>query len=192
MTLPLRLYVAGLAENRISTSMSNWIGIAANLHVALFEDVEQADLHQFVQLGQFVHGEDAAVHARDQAEVQRLLGRHAGAAGQLGRVDLADDVGELGARGQPLGVALFARPPGDGHFVLRHARRRTACQTLRDRLVGIVVQRGSGNVEVGNLSSRKRTSSRISRLLACPFSPRKSMSCSAIRARLISGMTVLS
>ena len=53
--------------------------VAADLHVALFEDVEQADLHQFVELGHLVHGEDAAVHARDQAEVQGLLGRHAGA-----------------------------------------------------------------------------------------------------------------
>ena len=90
--------------------------IAANLHVALFEDVEQADLHQFVEFRQFVHGEDAAVHARDQAEVQRFLGGHAGAAGQLGRIDFADDVGELGARRQPFGIALFARPPGDRHF----------------------------------------------------------------------------
>ena len=92
--------------------------IAANLHVALFQDVEQADLHQFVQLGQFVHGEDAAVHPRDQPEVQRLLGRHARAAGQLGRIDLADHVGELRARRQPLGVPLFARPPGDRDLVL--------------------------------------------------------------------------
>ncbi len=59
--------------------------VAANLHVALFEDVEQADLHQLVQFGHFVHGEDAAVHARDQPEVQGLFGRHARAGGQLGR-----------------------------------------------------------------------------------------------------------
>ena len=101
--------------------------IAADLHVALFEDVEQADLHQFVQLGQFVHGEDAAVHPRNQAEVQGLLGRHARAAGQLGGVDLADDVGELRARGQPLGVALLARPPGDGHFAVGHLGQQSAC-----------------------------------------------------------------
>ena len=77
MTLPLRLYVAGLAEKRISTSMSKRIGIAADLHVALFEDVEQPHLDQLVQFGQLVDGEDAPVHARDQAEVQGLLGRHA-------------------------------------------------------------------------------------------------------------------
>ena len=37
-----------------------------------------------------------------------------------------------------------------------------------------------------------REKERISRLLACPFSPRKSMSCPASRARLISGITVSS
>ena len=108
--------------------MSKLHRVAADLHVALFENVEQADLHQFVQLGQFVHREDAAVHARNQAEVQRLFGRHARAAGQLGRIDLADDVGELGARRQPLGVALLARPPGDRHVFLRRRWPRTACR----------------------------------------------------------------
>ena len=74
MTLPLRLYVAGLAEKRISTSISNCTGIAADLHVALFENVEQADLHQFVEFRQFVHRENAAVHARNEAEVQGFFG----------------------------------------------------------------------------------------------------------------------
>ena len=81
--------------------------VAANLHVALFQNVEQADLHQLVQLGQFVHGEDAPVHPRDQPKVQGFFGRHAGAAGQLGGVDFADDVGEFGARGQSLGIAML-------------------------------------------------------------------------------------
>src|SRR4029079_15831852 len=66
--------------------------IAADLDIALFEDFEQADLDQFIELGQLVDGKNAAVQARDQAKVQRLFGRHAHAAGQLGRVDLADDV----------------------------------------------------------------------------------------------------
>ena len=122
MTLPERLYVAGFALNRISTSMSNLHRVAADLHVALFENVEQADLHQLVELGQLVHGEDAAVQPRDEAEVQRVFDAHADAGGQLGRVDLADDVGELGAGREPLGVAVVAVPPGDRHFVGRHAR----------------------------------------------------------------------
>ena len=102
--------------------------IAADLHVALFEDVEQADLHQFVQLGQFVHGENAAVHARNQPEMQRLFGRHARAAGQLRGIDFADDVGELGAGGEPLGIAVFAPPPADRHFRLRPRWRSAACR----------------------------------------------------------------
>ena len=47
--------------------------IAADLHVALFEHVEQADLDLGAQVGQLVHAEDAAVGARDQAEVHRQL-----------------------------------------------------------------------------------------------------------------------
>ena len=78
--MPERLYVVGLAEKRIEHVDVELDRVAANLHVALFEDVEQADLDQFVQFGHLVHGEDAAVHARDEAEVQRLLGRHARAA----------------------------------------------------------------------------------------------------------------
>ena len=128
--------------------------IAANLHVALFQDVEQADLHQLVELGQFVDGEDAAVHARNQPEVQGLFGRHAGAAGQLGRIDLADDVGELGARRQPLGIAGRARPPGDRHFFFGHAGHQFLADP-RDRVVRIVVQRGLGHVDVGNLVVEK-------------------------------------
>jgi len=49
-----------------------------------------------------------------------------------------------------------------------------------------------GMSRYGMASSRKRTSARISRLLACPFSPKKSRSWPAISAMLISGMTVFS
>ena len=48
--------------------------VAADLDIALLEDVEEADLHELVEVGQLVHREDAAVLARDQAEVQRVLG----------------------------------------------------------------------------------------------------------------------
>jgi len=48
--------------------------------------------------------------------VKGLLARHARAAGELGRIDLADDVGELRSGGQPLGVAFLSRPPGDRHL----------------------------------------------------------------------------
>ena len=107
--------------------------IAANLHVAFFENVEQADLHQFVQFRQFVHRKDAAMHARNQPEVQRLFGRHAHAAGQLGRIDFANDVGELRARRKPLRVAILTRPPGDRHVSSANASPRTRCTT---RVIG--------------------------------------------------------
>ena len=132
--LQLRDHLAGaVVRRRVGREEDQHVDVeldrvAADLHVALFEDVEQADLDQLVQFGHLVHGEDAAVHARDQAEVQGLLGGHARAGGELGRVDLADDVGELRARGEPLGVALLARPPGDRHAVLGRARRRAPCR----------------------------------------------------------------
>ena len=110
----VRRRVGGEQDQHVDIELDR---IAANLHVALFENVEQADLHQLVELRHLVHGEDAAVHPRDQAEVQGLFGRHARAAGELGGIDFADDVGELGARGEPLGVAFLARPPGDGHIL---------------------------------------------------------------------------
>ena len=44
-------------------------GIAADLYVALLENVEQSDLNELIEIGQLVHGEYAAVHTRDQSEV---------------------------------------------------------------------------------------------------------------------------
>ena len=101
--------------------------IAADLHVAFFEDVEQADLNEFVEFRDFVHGEDAAVHARDEAEVQGIFGPHARADGELGGVDLADDVGELRAGRESLGVALLPGPPGDRALAPPACSRRGAC-----------------------------------------------------------------
>ena len=46
---------------------------AADLQVALLEDVEEADLDARREVGQLVDGEDAAVGARDDAEVDDLL-----------------------------------------------------------------------------------------------------------------------
>ena len=130
-------------------------GIAADLHVALFEDVEQADLHEFVKLGQLIHREDATVQTWDQAEVERVFDAHADAGGQFRRVDLADDVGEFRAGGEPLGVALVAWPPGDRHFVGRHASDQLPA-ALCDRVARIVVDRNVRIVDVGDLLVEKR------------------------------------
>ena len=144
----VRRRVGGEEDQHVDVELDR---VAADLHVALFEDVEQADLHQLVQLRDLVHGEDAAVHARDQAEVQRLLGRHADAAGQLGRVDLADDVGELGARA-----------PAVRRSAARAATRRSGTSSsgssatsrlpaAGDRPIRILVDRQRRVVDVGNL-----------------------------------------
>ncbi len=121
--------------------------VSADLHVALFENIEQAHLHQFVQLRQFVDGEDAAVHPRNEPEVQGLFGRHARAGGQFRGIDLADDVGELRARGQPLGIALLARPPGDGHLGVGHFDQQSLGHR-GDRMAGILVHGAAGDVEI--------------------------------------------
>ncbi len=128
--------------------------IPADLHVALLQDIEQADLHQFVQFGQFVHGKDAAMHARDQPEMERFLGRHAGAAGQLGRVDFADQVGELGAGREAFGIPIVAPPPGDRNIVLRLFGHQPLAGR-RDGPIGIFVDRNPGDIEVGNFFVQK-------------------------------------
>ena len=46
--------------------------VAADLHVALFEDVEQSDLDALGQVGQLVHGEDAAVGLGHEPVGERL------------------------------------------------------------------------------------------------------------------------
>src|SRR5262249_50626455 len=105
--------------------------------------------HQLVQFGHLVHRENATVHTRDQTEVERLLGRHTRAGRELGRVDLADNVGELGARRQPLGVALLPRPPGDRDALF--GRLRDELLTRRgDRAVRVFVDRNAGVIDVGD------------------------------------------
>ena len=88
--------------------------VAADLHVAFLEHVQQAHLDPLGQVGQFVDGEDAAVGARHQAVVQRQLVGQVPALGHLDRVDLADEVGDRRVRrGQLLAVANAAMRPGN-------------------------------------------------------------------------------
>jgi len=89
--------------------------VAPDLHVALFEHVEQPDLDALGQVGKLVDGEDAAVDPRDQAVVQGQLVGEIAPFGHLDRVDLADQIGDRGVgRGQLLAVALGAVEPLDG------------------------------------------------------------------------------
>jgi len=80
------------------------------------------------------------VHAGDQPEAQRLFSAHARPAQQPGRIDLADDVGELGARRQPLGVPLVTMPPGDRRLFGRLRRLGiTPAETKRTVTLQIAV-----------------------------------------------------
>ena len=195
ITLPERLNVARVRAEEHQHVEVELDRIAANLHVAFFENVEQPDLDQFVEFRDFVHGEDRAVHPRNQAEVQRVLGPHAGAGREFGRVDLADNVGELGAWGQPLGVPVSCGATRrSANLIGRHV---FATYSLPARVIGAVAglraDRAAGNVEVRNV--RRRGSSPTSASAGSwpgPFSPKNSMSWPASTAMLISGMTVSS
>ena len=91
---------------------------AADLDVALLEDVEQADLDPLGEVRQLVDREDAAVRARDQAVVERQLVAQVAALGDADRVDLADQVGDRDVgRRELLGVAPVARQPVDRRLV---------------------------------------------------------------------------
>ena len=98
--------------------------VAADLHVALLEHVEHADLDALGEVGQLVDGEDATVRARHEAVVQGQLVGQVAALGDLDRVDLADQVGDRRVGGgQLLAEALAAVDPVDRR-VVAHARRR--------------------------------------------------------------------
>ena len=92
--------------------------VAADLHVPLFEDVEEPDLNLGGQVGELVDAEDAAVGARNQAEMHGHLAREITALGVLDHVDFADQVGDghVG-RGQLFVIALVAADPGDRRAV---------------------------------------------------------------------------
>ena len=93
---------------------------AADLEVALLEDVEEADLDARLQVRQLVDREDAAVRARDDAVVDDVLVRERQLERRgLDRIDVADEVGDRDVRRRELlAVAVLARKPGDGQVVV--------------------------------------------------------------------------
>ena len=110
---------------------------AADLHVALLEHVQQADLDALGEVGQLVHGEDAAVGAGHEAVVEGELVGEVAALGDLDRVDLADEVGDRGVGGgELLAVAVVAVHPVD----------RGAVAALVDQLAGVAGHRRVGVV----------------------------------------------
>jgi hypothetical protein len=86
--------------------------VAADLDVPFLHHVEHRHLDPLGQVGQLVDRHDAAVAARDQAEVDGVRVAQRPTLGHLHRVHVADQVGHAGVRGgQLLGVPLVAVPP---------------------------------------------------------------------------------
>jgi len=70
-------------------------GITLNLHIAFLHDVEEGDLNFAGEVGQLVHGEDAAIGARQQAIVHGELVREIGAGARgLDGIEIADEIGD--------------------------------------------------------------------------------------------------
>ena len=118
--------------------------VAADLHVALLEHVEQTDLDALGEVGELVDREDAAVRARDEAVVDRQLVGEVAAFGDLDRVDLADQVGDrrVGRR-QLLAEATVAVDPLDRRLVAALLHQVT--RVRRHRVVRVVVDLAAGD-----------------------------------------------
>ena len=92
--------------------------VAPDLHVALLEHVEQADLDALGEVGELVDREDPAVGARHEPVVDGELVGQVAALGDLDGVDLADQVGDRRVgRGQLLAEAPLPVDPLDRRLV---------------------------------------------------------------------------
>src|SRR5262249_30408130 len=87
-------------------------------------------------------------------EVQCLFSRHAGAAGQLGWIDLTNDVSEFRTWSEPFAVTLLPRPPCNRDLVLRQFREHLLAGP-GDRPVRVLMNRGARNVEIWYLLIQK-------------------------------------
>ena len=164
--------------------------VAPDLHVALLEHVQQADLDALGEVGELVDGEDPAVGARDEPVVDRELVGEVAALGDLDRVDLADEVGDRRVgRGE-----LLAEPPVAG------APTRSGCpRRARPPAAGRAATPGAYGsslislpATIGVHSSSRLTSERMMRVFAWPRSPRKITSWPASSAFSSCGSTVSS
>src|SRR5258706_3007364 len=102
--------------------------VAFHFDVLLFHHIEETHLDFFGEIGELVDGEDAAVGARDQAVMDRLLVGEVAPLGDLDGVDLADQIGDRDVRRRELfavpvvapdpfdreGVAFFFQPAAAG------------------------------------------------------------------------------
>src|SRR5579885_202071 len=92
--------------------------IAANLYIALFHNIQQADLDALGQIGQFVDAEDAPVGAWDQAVVDGQFVGQIATLGHANGVHFADQVRDGDVRRcQLFAIAPVAANPGDSHII---------------------------------------------------------------------------
>ncbi len=118
--------------------------VAADLDVALLEDVEQGDLDAFGQVGELVDRDDAPVGPRDHPVVDRELVGEVPALGHPDRVDVADQVGHARVRRRELlRVAVLAADPADRRRVPVLGDEGAAGGA--DRVVRVVVHLAPGD-----------------------------------------------
>ena len=128
--------------------------VAADLDVALLQHVEQGHLDPLGQVGQLVQAEDPAVGPRHQTVVHGLRVAEGAALSDLDRVDVADQVADRGVRrGQLLGVAVVAVPPGDRQVVAELGGQRPAADA--DRGVRVVVDLAAGDLGAPLVEQRR-------------------------------------
>ena len=165
--------------------------VAADLDVALLHHVEHRDLDPLGEVGQLVDRDDAAVAARDQAEVDGL-----GVAERSGpRRPSSGRRRRSGRRRWCRGWRASRRTARRGAATSTGrsspssaARRRLG---VRDRLVGVLAELGARRSPA---STRRAGPTRVrsSRVLPWPRSPSSTTSWPAISARSSCGMTVSS
>ncbi len=135
--------------------------IAADLDVALFHDVEEADLHALGEVGELVQREDAAMRARHEAVVDRHLVREVASLSHLYRVDLPDEVSDRNVRCRELlAVPLVGREPHelDRVTVVGHAVFASGADRC-ERIVVDLAARDRGNRCVEQLYEPPREAS---------------------------------
>ncbi len=112
--------------------------VAADLDVALLEDVEQGDLDAFGQVGELVDRDDAPIGPGDHPVVDRELVGQVPALGDPDGVDVADQVGHARVRCRELlRVPVLAADPADRRRVPVLGEEGTAGRA--DRVVRVVV-----------------------------------------------------
>ena len=112
--------------------------VAADLDVALLEDVEEAHLDPLGQVRELVDRHDAPMRAGDHAVVDRELVPEVAALGHLDRVDVPDQVPDGGVGcGELLRVAILAWQPAhrDGFALAGHELAAAGA----DGAIGMVV-----------------------------------------------------